>query len=331
MDELAIDVWYGKRQSFGRNGLPQQWINVLGRVYGPVESLAYSLNDGPRVPLGIGPDKRRLPGIGDFNADLDYRALHEGENRLTLIAAGPHGHEIYQPVTIEFSGRQRCPLPYRVDWNRQARIQDRAQIVDGLWRISGDAVYPQEIGYDRLIAVGDYTWRDFEVTVPITVYAINASCYQPPSVHAGVGIVLRWRGHYARGADPYSGAQPRHGPTPYGAIAWYCVYHDDGPILCLFDPNFKRPVQVSRRLEPGVRYVFKAGVTSVPGETALYRLKVWEAGSAEPGAWDLEARGTLLDLERGSILLGAHHVAAGFGPVEVTPLPESGGGSANVS
>ena len=35
MEELRIDVWYGKRQRFGHNGLPQQWINVLGRVRGP--------------------------------------------------------------------------------------------------------------------------------------------------------------------------------------------------------------------------------------------------------------------------------------------------------
>ena len=325
MAELGIDVWYGTRQRFGHNGLPQQWVNILGRVYGPGERLSYSLNGGPNVSLGIGPDRRRLPGVGDFNADLDYRALHEGENLLALTAFGPQGYEPHQPVTIEYTAQRRCPLPYRVDWSETERIQDRAQIVDGLWRISGDSVYPVEIGYDRLLAIGDFFWQDYEVMVPIAVYAIHASCYQPPSVHAGVGVVLRWRGHYARGADAYSGAQPRHGPTPYGAIAWYCVYHDDGPILCLFDPDFKRPVQVSRRLEPGVRYLFKARVESVadapaPGETALYSLKVWEAGTAEPEAWDLQARGTLLGLERGSLLLVSHHTAAGFGPVEVRPI-----------
>ena len=59
---MRIDVWYGKRQRFGFNGLPQQWVNVLGRVRGPVEKLTYSLNGGPRMPLSIGPDRRRLPG-----------------------------------------------------------------------------------------------------------------------------------------------------------------------------------------------------------------------------------------------------------------------------
>jgi hypothetical protein len=321
MEKPAIDVWYGKRQRFGLNGLPQQWVNVLGRVRGPVETLTYSLNGGPRLPLGIGPDRRRLPGVGDFNVDLDYRALREGDNDLTLIATSPQGRdEVREQVTIEYTARQRCPLPYRVDWSETEHIQDRAQIVDGLWRISGESVYPVEIGYDRVLAIGDYDWQEYEVTVPIAVYAIHASCYQPPSVHAGVGIVLRWRGHYARGADEFSGAQPRHGPTPYGTIAWYCVYHDAGPILCLFDPDFKRPVQKSRRLEPGVRYIFKAHVTSVPGETALYSLKVWEEGAAEPEAWDLQTRGTLLGLDRGSVLLISHHTAAAFGTVKVRPI-----------
>ena len=71
--------------------------------------------------------------------------------------------------------------------------------------------------------------------------------------------------------------------------------------------------------------MFKARVVSPPDtagarETALYSLKVWEEGTAEPGAWDLETRGTLLGLERGSILLVSHHTAAGFGPVEVQPV-----------
>ena len=57
----------------------------------------------------------------------------------------------------------------------------------------------------------------------------------------------------------------------------------------------------------------------VPGETALYCLKVWEEGRAEPEAWDLQMRGTLLGLARGSMLLVSHHTAASFGPVEVRP------------
>ena len=66
--------------------------------------------------------------------------------------------------------------------------------------------------------------------------------------------------------------------------------------------------------------MFPPRVSSVPGETSVYRLKVWEEGRTEPNAWDLEARGALLELTRGSILLASHHTAAGFGPVDVTPI-----------
>jgi hypothetical protein len=73
-----------------------------------------------------------------------------------------------------------------------------------------------------------------------------------------------------------------------------------------------------------VSYLFKARVTSPPGAsagaTALYCLKVWEAGTAEPESWDLQARGALLELARGSMLLVSHHTAAGFGPVDVKPI-----------
>src|SRR5262249_16243395 len=42
----VIDVWYGPNQNFGQNGTPQQWVNILGTVYGnkPISSLSYTLN-----------------------------------------------------------------------------------------------------------------------------------------------------------------------------------------------------------------------------------------------------------------------------------------------
>ena len=106
--------------------------------------------------MGIGPDRRRLPGVGDFNVDLDYRSLREGDEPTDADCRRRAGHEVREQVTIEFTAQQRCPLPYRIDWSETEQIQDRAQIVDGLWRISGESVYPQEIGYDRVLAIGDY-------------------------------------------------------------------------------------------------------------------------------------------------------------------------------
>ena len=44
-DAPTIDVWYGPVQNFGHNGNPQEWVNILGRVSGPlpITSLTLSL------------------------------------------------------------------------------------------------------------------------------------------------------------------------------------------------------------------------------------------------------------------------------------------------
>ena len=55
MAELKIDVWYGKHQRFGHNGLPQQWVNVLGRVHGPVETPRLLAERRPQRSVGHRP------------------------------------------------------------------------------------------------------------------------------------------------------------------------------------------------------------------------------------------------------------------------------------
>jgi hypothetical protein len=316
---LRIDVWYGPRQPFGRAGLPQRWVNILGRVYGPVKQLQCSLNDGPQRNIAVGPDQRRLAGQGDFNIDLDSRHLNTGENRLAISAIGEDGAQTTEQVIIDFVHDAR-PLPYRIEWDKVACIQDVAQIVDGLWSINGDAISPEEIGYDRLVAIGDMDWRDYEVTVPITVHGINAGCYGYPSVHAGVGVVMRWRGHTNWGADQWASGQPYFGPSGYGAIGWYCVFHETGPELNFFDPDFQRPARQPKKLTLHTPYMFKARVETRSAVASDFSLKVWEAQAPEPTAWDLTTPGTVMSLSTGSFILGAHHVAASFGAVTVAPV-----------
>lgn len=319
--QLQIDLWYGHRQSFAGHGLPQRWANVLGRVSGPkpVVTLEYALNGGEMLPLSIGPDLRRLAGKGDFNVDLDCRDLKVGENDLLIRAVDEVGDEITERVTL-VNHAQPCALPYTIKWGEVAQIQDVAHVVDGIWSITADGVSPEEISYDRLIAIGDMAWRDYEVTVPITVHGINAACYNRPSVHAGVGIVLRWKGHSNWGADEWAGDQPWYGPGPYGAISWYCVFHDVGPILNFFDPDFQRTAELPRKLDLHVPYIFKTRVETLDDETSHYSLKVWRAGEDEPNTWDLTAPGSVVGLKEGAILLGAHHTAATFGDVTVEEL-----------
>ncbi len=316
-----IDVWYGPDQSFGQNGQPQRWVNVLGRVRGraPIRSLRYTLNgDEPRA-LSVGPDQRRLAGKGDFNIDIDSRRLQPGANQIHIVATDELGGESTAEVTLHYEP-QPCPLPCTIDWSQIDAIQDVAHVVDGQWSITGEGISPEEIGYDRLLAVGDMRWRNVEVTVPITVHGINAGCYELPSVHAGVGIVLRWKGHTPWGRDAWSSGQPLVGPANYGSIGWYCVFHDDGPILNFFDTDFNRPVQIAHKLPLHVPHVFKARAETLADGSTRFRLKVWPVAENEPVEWMLEAPGTPMALAEGSIVLGAHHVACTFGKVEIRAI-----------
>jgi len=316
-----IDLWYGRQQTFGHHGCPQRWVNILGRVseQTPVQSLHYILNGGDARALSIGRDKRRLIARGDFNINLDLRDLHPGQNQLEIVAVGQSGVQVTEVVMIDFADGG-CALPYTIDWNRTADIQAVAQVVDGHWSINNGTVSPEEIGYDRLLAIGDKAWRDYEVTAPITVHGINGGCYEFPSVHAGVGIVMRWQGHTDWGADLWASHQPRFGPSPYGAICWYCVYHHTGPELNFFDSDFRRPVRQPRKLALHVPYIFRARVETLIDGTSQFRMKVWEASQSEPANWDLSSPGTSKSLTEGSVLLVAHHVAASFGNVRITPL-----------
>ena len=226
-ENVRIDIWYGKRQTFGRSGLPQRYVNILGRVVGSVRHLHYSLNGAEKRDLSIGPDQRRLVAIGDFNIDLNIANLRHGENTVEITATGDHGDPVTETVVVDFD-RRAGRIPCSIDWSQVETIQEAAQVVDGLWSITNSSISPVEIGYDRLIALGDMNWRDYEVTVPITIHGINGSCYQFPSVHAGVGIILRWKGHWNWGCDQWASGQPYFGPSPYGAIGWYCFFRESG-------------------------------------------------------------------------------------------------------
>src|SRR5215472_13046607 len=84
-----INLWYGNYQTFGANGVPQQWVNILGNVTSDVgiAMLTYSLNGGPPVNLNWGPPNPRLVEVGDFNADIDYALPWPGPNNTVIITA----------------------------------------------------------------------------------------------------------------------------------------------------------------------------------------------------------------------------------------------------
>ena len=99
-----------------------------------------------------------------------------------------------------------------------ARLHDLVQIVDGKWDVTpAGELHTAEVGYDRIVAIGDETWTDYEVEVPFTIDGIGPNAGAPLSGDPLVGFGLRWNGHGE------TGTQPNWGFWPTGAFSWYTL------------------------------------------------------------------------------------------------------------
>ncbi len=324
-ETLTIDVWYGDNQTFGVRGTPQEWINILGNVSGPspIQSLTYTLNSGDPIMLSVGAtDKMRLYRPGDFNIELDYRDLNDGLNTV-VITAFDGSNTVYKTVTVQYSADIHPALPFNVNWGAAGaqNVLAGGHPVDGQWDIVSGQLINLWPGYDRLYAIGDMAWKDYEVTVPVTVDSINIAGWGNPSNGAAVGMIVRWQGH-TQGTPP---SQPALNWRRVGAIAWYRWVPPAG------DASFQMlgygggqiaKVPAAGAIQLSKTYNFKVSVKSgAPGERATYRFKYWEQGTAEPVGWFIAARGNVGEPANGSVALAAHQVMARFGEVSVKPIP----------
>ncbi len=311
----AIDVWHGDNQSFGGIGSPQRWVNVLGRAtdLDGIDVLLYSLNGGPERVLRAGPNPDRLGGPGDFNIELEAASLLSGSNAITLKAVDIFGSVSTRQVNISYDPQSVWPADFVADWDLVENPYQLGQVVDGLWARDGEGIRPVETGYDRLVALGDIGWSDYEITVPITINGFDSDATSAPAV----GLITRWTGHH----DGWL-LEPRSKWWPLGALGIYRenqhrthLYGNAGAILGS-DP-------AKATLEIGTRYMFKMRAESYINTTTLYSLKVWEATQAEPANWTVTAHGVPGELETGSIILMAHFTDATFGDVTIESLVDT--------
>ena len=220
----TIDVWYGLNQSFGDIGTPQSHINIFGNVSDPdgldTNKLTFTLNGGSSQDYKIGPDNRRLAEAGDFNIDIPNSDLLDGVNTLEITAVDTLNNPATQTVTINFTNSNSWPTSYTADWSLASEISDVAQVVDGSWQLTGGGVRPTVLDYDRLIAIGDVSWTDYTVIVPVTIHGLDTDpgAYQAPSNFPGIGLITHWQGHY----DQF-GSQPDWGWDNIGAFGLYLV------------------------------------------------------------------------------------------------------------
>jgi hypothetical protein len=327
---MQIDIWHGETQRIGHLGLAQDDFNVLGSVSEDVVALSYVVGRGLPVPLTIGRhalgcgDTRRLARNGHFNVDIPIACLDDGKNEIVITARDVAGNEISERVMV-YREAGHCNLPVFIDWSQVTNLQDVGQCVDGHWGLMGGGLRTMHTGYDRVFLIGETTWQDYEVTVPVTIHCVDEET-GPVSGGNGVGILMRFCGHVIGGPLKFPPGQPKWGYQPFGAIAWLrwmgrslkppqkqfyngghngMMDHGDYPIV------------------EGHTYWMKARCETLPDhETGAgvtrYSFKIWENDEVEPQAWAWEeVQASEHALRRGGVVLLAHHVDATFGNVEV--------------
>ncbi len=316
-----ITIFYGDNQKFGQLGRPQTDVNILGRMsdYSGNYSLNYSLNGGDYSDLMFGNTIHdRLEYDGDFNADINYTNLSCGTNNITIKAVDILGQTNTSIVNFTYTCGVTWTLPYSINWYNTTNIQDVAQTVDGQWSISNGKINSHIMGYDRIIDLGDVSWNNYSVTVPIT---LNEELDNSGAYGSNFGITIGWQGHWVWDAE-----QPKIGWRPVGAFAWYQWNSTLGGMeLGLFNGWTTIGRNITTTLSPGHTYVFKVIInqTGTTNSSMNYKMKVWERGTPEPDYYIAQGNGYSLGTQGGSILLNAYYANVSFGRILVTNSTET--------
>ena len=357
-----INIWHGHHQKTGHLGMAQDDFNVMGNVSGTTDSIVsmtYRLNDGPVTPLTVAWREfghRRLIARGDFNADIPVHWLSMGENQILLQAvdAGGRGAEVM--LTVE-KIQGSYSLPALIKWDAVKNPQDVGQYVDGHWLLEEKGLRTVQAGYDRIFLIGEKDWQDYEVTVPVTIHAINGPG-RPLHGGNGIGILMRFAGHVVGGHRNFPDAQPKWGYQPFGAIGWLrwneknleeppqkqfyagfnnsMVNYGDFPVKpgqtfwmkmrcetlnSIYGDSITRETWF-RKLEDGQpAKVTVPEQVLVDANITMYSFKIWPHSAPEPENWNWrQTQVSINALARGGVALLAHHVDATFGDVTIEPL-----------
>lgn len=302
-----VELWYGDAQTFGHLGVPQEFVNVLGTVWGPhdVSSLSYTLNGGASNPLTVGPDGARLVGFGDYNIEIAYDDLVMGLNSVVITATDTLGASRDTTVTIDFTNGTVWALPDTASFTTAAQISDEAHVVDGVWSLVDDGVRIEaaDAGYERLLVLGDLAWpANYEVTLPLTVHQAGVGG------ESSIEIVIGWQGHSGPG-QPRSGGQ-------FQAIARIDDFGGTA-MLQLAGGGGATLDQVAVSPLTDQLYLLKVRTSTLGADQSAVAVRFWRDGDPEPGTWDLEAQ---VPTRGGSVLLVADNADATFGDVVVEPV-----------
>ncbi len=319
----AIDVWYGKSQRFGKMGVAQQWVNVLGNIEAEagIAYASYTLNGGAQVVLSIGNDLHRLANEGDFNVDINRIILREGKNDLNILVRDSSDNYFNKRVKIHYSNSKTWPIPYTIEWEKVNRIQDVVQVVDGHWEITKDGLHNIDTYYDRVVAFGDSSWQNYEVHTSVTFHSFTPPSKRAPTYGVShAAIASRWPGHDIDTIQPHVKWYPLGATSEFrltgglDSCRWRIF---DGPKSNSEDFYVEQSVEKYRKIELNKKYFFKHRVESIDVTTTKYSVKLWPSNEIEPGEWDIIGIEQNENLPSGAALLIAHHTNVTFGNVYV--------------
>jgi len=307
-----IDIWYGNEQIFGNNGQAQYWINILGNVDRGMEwsEVSYQLNGSEDRPLNIGSDKHRLANYGDFNIEIAWEELKEGKNNIKISAKSSHDVSYSSNVIAIVNKGREWPLPYEVNFTKIGNLQEYVQVVDGKWRLTNEGVKTVEPYYDRVLSLGDTSWRNYQANIILSINGFTPPEEGPPTYNVThFGTAFRWRGHV-----PTPNQQPYTKWYPLGAQGEFLLKNelDSCAWRILFDGGETAPpvkyTEIRNSLELGTKIRIKAEVETVENGNTRYRFKQWAFDQAEPEEWDIAGiEDGKKDFESGALCLVPHN------------------------
>lgn len=313
-----IDLWYGDEMTFGPNGTPQRFLNIVGNVSDEdgIESLSYSLDGAARGELDLGPDTRRLLRSGDFNVEVPIDGLDPGTHQVEFRAVDAGGTTSTRTMSFEWAPLPTPPpLPLQTNWADAESVVDQIQVVDGKWEIQGDVVRTLEVGYDRVLAIGDRSYENYEIVFPFVLHGIDKEgAYNNVSGTPGLGMTVGWTGHYAVGNEtPFWGYWPSTGEA---ALKWDTP--EEVSLGVAGNDNQPQSYTGSVRLPFETKLWMRARVERTDDGPRI-SLRAWADGSEEPKGW---AASVVEDdgPEAGSVAVVAHHVDVSIGDIVMEPL-----------
>jgi hypothetical protein len=322
----------------------QSIFNIVGRVtsFSLGQRLTYSLNGGPERAVAVqGPvDAKRLSRFGDFNIDTITVDELRQTNVLRLVLHGAGGGltEIIRTFRVRFI--EPAQLSWRLDLRGASQPQEKAQIVDGKWRLGRDldgrgylAIASEDAGYDRVLLVGHRDWGS-----GYQVHARFRVDRWMPSISQGIGCAFHWNAH--RGGD--GSALPDEWSS---GIAW--AFSESPGLTIRVGRNARKDAsgrwlgetvvaegtlsrtratlsRLSRRIVP-TSYFFPQIMPSIEYgyrltvEERRLALSLWKVAEPEPPA-QVVAEDPPAILTHGCVGVIAHHCAMKLYELTVSPL-----------